>query len=141
MLRKRKLPLLLNLFIRLTVNSSARLSLRNRMLHSPGKIFLKFASMHLQPRGMKHSRILFFPATSKVNFLQLEKNLPKGKYYWRVSGMLEGNDSTAPSLVRYFSIIDIEELKLVIPQNNAILSVEENDKSALRTFFLDSKRD
>jgi hypothetical protein len=71
-----------------------------------------------------------FSGSSKVNFLQLEKNLSNGKYYWRVAGKLSGDDSTAPSQARTFSVIDTEEVKLVMPSKNTVLTVEENEKSA-----------
>lgn len=71
-----------------------------------------------------------FTGTSKVNFLHFEKNLPKGDYYWRVSGKLDGNEVTVPSPYRLFSIIDSEEIKLISPAKNAILSPEENERLA-----------
>jgi hypothetical protein len=71
-----------------------------------------------------------FSGASKVNFLQLEKNLARGNYYWRVAGRLEGDESTDPSMARIFSVIDTEEVRLVLPEKNAVLTVEENEKSA-----------
>ncbi len=67
---------------------------------------------------------------SKVNFLRFEKELPTGNYYWRVAGKLKDNELTAPSLTRSFRVIDVEEIKLIIPEKNAVLSPEENEKSA-----------
>jgi hypothetical protein len=75
-------------------------------------------------------RDVVFSGTSKVNFLQLEKNLARGNYYWRVAGRLEGDESTDPSKTRMFSVIDTEEVKLVLPAKNAVLTVEENERLA-----------
>ncbi|MFH0976872.1 MAG: FecR family protein [Spirochaetota bacterium] len=73
---------------------------------------------------------IVFSGVSKVNFVQLEKNLPKGTYYWRVTGRLGEKEFTDPSLTRIFSITDTEEIKLVLPEKDAALSTDENEKTA-----------
>jgi hypothetical protein len=79
-----------------------------------------------------------FTGTSKVNFLQLEKNLPKSTYYWRVAGRVDADEFTDPSKARMFSVIDAEEVRLVVPAKNAVLNVEENERSASVRFSWDA---
>ncbi|MBN2402930.1 MAG: FecR domain-containing protein [Spirochaetes bacterium] len=73
---------------------------------------------------------IVFSGASKVNFLQLEKNLPNGTYYWRVAGKLGADESTDFSRARIFGIIDTEEVKLVLPSDNAVLPVGDSQKTA-----------
>ncbi|MBN2040735.1 MAG: FecR domain-containing protein [Spirochaetes bacterium] len=69
-------------------------------------------------------------AQSKLNFYQLAENLSKGEYFWRVTGLIEQDEFTSPSVASVFSIVDKNEIKLFLPQNNAVLSPQENEKLA-----------
>ncbi len=79
-----------------------------------------------------------YTGASKVNFLLLEKNLPKGNYYWRVAGRIGAEEFTDPSESRIFSVIDTEEVRLIVPVKNAVLTAEENEKSASVRFSWDA---
>jgi hypothetical protein len=70
---------------------------------------------------------------SKVNFVNLEKKLQTGNYYWRVTARL-GDNETVPSATRTFSVIDMEEIRLIIPEKNAVLAPEEDEKTAAVRF-------
>ncbi len=67
---------------------------------------------------------------SRVNFLQLENNLPDGRYYWRVTGKLDKTEYTAPSPERMLRIIDTEKIRLILPRNNAVLAPRGDETSA-----------
>ncbi|MDY6967272.1 MAG: FecR domain-containing protein [Spirochaetota bacterium] len=71
---------------------------------------------------------LVYSGVSKVNFFLLKADLPKGKYYWRVIGVLKDNDKTAPSAVNVFSIIETEVVTLILPRKNAIITPEDDEK-------------
>jgi hypothetical protein len=70
---------------------------------------------------------------SKVNFVSLDKILQTGNYFWRVTGRIGENESI-PSETRTFSVIDMEEIRLIIPEKNAVLEPEEDEKSAVVRF-------
>ncbi|MDY6935384.1 MAG: FecR domain-containing protein [Spirochaetota bacterium] len=73
---------------------------------------------------------IVYSSTSNQNFLQFNENLPLGRYFWRVVGVLEGEEETAPSLARAFHVIKTEILELISPKVNSILTPKGDDKYA-----------
>ncbi|HSA15210.1 MAG TPA: FecR family protein [Spirochaetota bacterium] len=60
------------------------------------------------------------------NFVAPEIDLPVGKYFWRVTGILGDGASTAASEIRGLEIINSEEVVLVKPEENEIMAIEDD---------------
>jgi hypothetical protein len=67
---------------------------------------------------------IVYSGSSKTNFLKIQRELPEGRYYWRVAGFIEGKEATEPSITGIFNVTGKDTLQLVAPANGAILSPE-----------------
>lgn len=89
--------------------------------------------------GIPESRLLIasdrdfksiaFNGSSRTNFLKIQKELPEGRYYWRVAGFIDGKEATEPSITGTFTVTAKDTLQLVAPANGAILSPEGESRS------------
>lgn len=69
----------------------------------------------------KDFKDILFTSRSKVNFLQFKESLPIGKYFWRVTGELQGGELTNPSASRSLMITESEPIGLIMPEDNAVI--------------------
>jgi hypothetical protein len=58
---------------------------------------------------------VIFSSESENNFNRFQKELPPGKYFWRVTGYAKGDDKAVNSPVRKFTVTKPDKLKLLKP--------------------------
>ncbi|MCU0822172.1 MAG: FecR family protein [Spirochaetes bacterium] len=73
---------------------------------------------------------LIFSGDSNVNFLKFDGDIATGDYYWRVVGIIDDNETTAPSATRTLRIIKTETISLILPARNDIFVPGEDEKYA-----------
>jgi len=83
---------------------------------------------------------LVYSGASKTNFLKVQKELPKGRYYWKVAGFIENREATESSVARSFTITDKETIRLVSPVNGSVLSPEGEKRGARVRFSWEKVR-
>ena len=82
----------------------------------------------------KNFNNIIYSSSSRVNFLQFNKDLQKGKYYWRVIGFTGDGEETKPSQWRFFNVIQTKDIEITLPANNEIFTPAVNDEEALIKF-------
>jgi len=73
---------------------------------------------------------IYHKSVKKTAFLRLEKDIPTGTYYWRVTGKLEDASRTQPSAPWSFSIIQGGAIELVSPPDKGVIVPEGDDAAS-----------
>lgn len=60
-----------------------------------------------------------FSGVSSANFMNIRRDLDQGDYYWRIQGVLAGNRLTVPSPVMKFRMLNVQNIILRYPADNA----------------------
>jgi len=68
-----------------------------------------------------------FSEINRSDFTGLSEVLSTGKYYWRVTGILEEGVETVPSNIRSFLVVKPQQVKLISPDNKKIIVPDKND--------------
>jgi hypothetical protein len=71
---------------------------------------------------------VIFSGTSGTNFITIKRQLEPGIYYWRINGILAGNQGTEPSSVMKFSVITGTQIKLAYPSDSSEVVSDGNGK-------------
>jgi hypothetical protein len=72
-------------------------------------------------------------SSGKLNTVRPKIDFSEGVYYWRVYGLINEKDSTAPSLDRSFRIVDSDVLQLVGPRDkDTIMPMVDTDGLSVR---------
>lgn len=62
-----------------------------------------------------------------MNFIQIDRDLAEGRYYWKIIGIQSNGEKTKESETKRFNVVRSDDLALIRPPNNEMIGTDKSE--------------